>query len=47
MCFEQQAVKEFLVAGKELVRSIDVRQQQQHWLPGEESDGFQNQSRAA
>lgn len=47
MCFKQQAVKEFLVAGKELVRSIDVRQQQQHWLPGEESDGFQNQSRAA
>jgi hypothetical protein len=47
VCFEQQSVKEFLVAGKELVRNIGLRQQQQHWLLGQESDGFHNQSRVA
>jgi hypothetical protein len=35
-------VKEFHVAGKELVRNIDVLPQQQHWLLGKESDGFHN-----
>jgi len=40
-------VKEFLLVGKELVRNINVRPQQQRWLLGKESDGFHNQSRAA